>query len=121
MEIQAAHPGWHLELGESFEECAIREVLEETRLKITSPRFLAVTNDSFLDKMKHYISIFMLATKPLGQITQNREYDKTEPWQWFSINSLPEKLFLPLKHLVLGNYYGRGLSEISSIKELENI
>jgi len=50
-------PGGHLEFGESFEHCAIREVLEETGLNIVSPRFLAATNDLFELENKHYVSI----------------------------------------------------------------
>ena len=36
-------PGGHLELGESWEDCASREVLEETNLTIASPRLYQVT------------------------------------------------------------------------------
>ena len=48
-------PGGHLEFGESFEDCAIREVLEETGLKIHSPKFLAITNDIFHNEQKNYL------------------------------------------------------------------
>lgn len=40
-----ALPGGHLEFGESFEECAAREVLEETGLEVEGVRFLTATND----------------------------------------------------------------------------
>jgi len=43
-------PGGHLEFGESFEDTTIREVFEETNLKIKNIRFGAVTND--FSKMK---------------------------------------------------------------------
>ena len=39
-------PGGHLEFRESFEECAIREVNEETGLTIITPEFLAVFCDN---------------------------------------------------------------------------
>ena len=41
-------PGGHLEFGESFEECAVREVKEEAGFDIKDPKFLSLTNDVFL-------------------------------------------------------------------------
>jgi 8-oxo-dGTP diphosphatase len=38
-------PGGHLEFSESFEECAIREVYEETGLTLQSAEFATATND----------------------------------------------------------------------------
>jgi len=40
-------PGGHLEYGESFEKCCVREVAEETGLKIKDISFLTATNDIF--------------------------------------------------------------------------
>ncbi|KAK3067338.1 hypothetical protein LTS18_001172, partial [Coniosporium uncinatum] len=54
-----ALPGGHLEYGESFEECAAREVLEETGLDVSELRFLTATNSVFDDVKKHYVTIFM--------------------------------------------------------------
>lgn len=48
-----APPGGHLEFGENFEECAIREVREETGLNIDSPQFIIATNDVFITEQKH--------------------------------------------------------------------
>ncbi|KAF7932119.1 uncharacterized protein EAE97_009140 [Botrytis byssoidea] len=44
-----AHPGGHLEFGEELEECAIREVEEETglRLRKEDVKFLTATNSFF--------------------------------------------------------------------------
>lgn len=52
-------PGGHLEFGESFENCATREVLEETGLTVQNVRFLTATNDVMEDEGKHYVTIFM--------------------------------------------------------------
>jgi 8-oxo-dGTP diphosphatase len=94
-------PGGHLEFGESFEDCAIREVMEETGLKITSPKFFAITNDLFKDENKHYISVFMKATLlDKNSIPQNRETSKHMEWCWFDMDKLPDFLFLPLKKLM---------------------
>ena|SRR3990167_4823192 len=93
-------PGGHLEFRESFEECAIREVNEETGLTIITPEFLAVTNDVFAEENKHYVTIFMVAHYPEEQQIKNTEPEKTESWEWFEINALPDNLFLPLKNLL---------------------
>ncbi|KAL7485103.1 hypothetical protein ACHAW6_010706 [Cyclotella cf. meneghiniana] len=56
-----ALPGGHLEMYESWGDCAIREVLEETGLDIHNVKFGHVTNDIMKDQQKHYITIFMMA------------------------------------------------------------
>ena len=47
-----ALPGGHLEMQESWEECAAREVEEETGLKIEDIKFAHVTNDPMPDEGK---------------------------------------------------------------------
>jgi ADP-ribose pyrophosphatase YjhB (NUDIX family) len=54
-----AFPGGHLEFGESFEACAVREVLEETGLSIHDVRFLTATNDVMEAEGKHYITVYV--------------------------------------------------------------
>lgn len=97
-----APPGGHLEYGESFETCAIREVQEETGLTLAAPEFLAVTNDIFEDDKKHYVTIFMIALHPEDQTVKNLEPEKTGSWEWFDTTALPDNLFLPLQNLLEG-------------------
>lgn len=54
-------PGGHLEYGESFAECAKREVLEETGLEVGNVEFLVATNDVF-GEGKHYVTVFVKCT-----------------------------------------------------------
>ncbi|PVH94275.1 hypothetical protein DM02DRAFT_618752 [Periconia macrospinosa] len=75
-------PGGHIEYGESFEECAKREVLEETGLEIGEIKFLVATNDIF-GEGKHYITIFVTAVI----VGENKEPQALEPhkcarWDW---------------------------------------
>lgn len=105
-------PGGHLEYGESLEQCAIREVFEETGLKVTEPGFLGLTNDVFEQEAKHYVSIFMRVNYPKHQQIQNTEPHKTEEWKWFDWNHLPSNLFLPLKQLKELQSYGMWRGEM---------
>ena len=86
-------PGGHLELDETFEECALRELAEEAgpKIKVKNPKFLCVTN---LRKYapKHYVDIGMLAVWVSGK-AEVKEPDKQEGWSWFDINKLPAPLF----------------------------
>jgi 8-oxo-dGTP diphosphatase len=92
-------PGGHLEYGESWQQCAQREALEETGLEINDIQFCAVTNDIFAESNKHYVTIFMRAAYAGGVVT-NREPEKCEQWRWFDVDQLPDNLFLPLAQLV---------------------
>mmetsp|Transcript_132482 Transcript_132482/g.411900 ORF Transcript_132482/g.411900 Transcript_132482/m.411900 type:complete len:165 (-) Transcript_132482:129-623(-) len=85
-----AFPGGHLEVGETWDQCARREVLEADQ--------------------KHYITIFMTGELPPGGVPENREPNKCEGWQWISWGELqelsatrPEGLFLSLHNFVQGN------------------
>lgn len=91
-------PGGHLEFGESWEECARREVMEETNLAIKNIKYHAATNDIFQDEQKHYITIFMESDYASGELT-NMEPHKCEKWDWFSWDNLPVNLFLPIRNL----------------------
>lgn len=53
-----ACPGGHIEHGESFADCAEREVLEETGLRVGDVKFITATND-IMGEGKHYITIFV--------------------------------------------------------------
>jgi 8-oxo-dGTP diphosphatase len=60
-EGEYALPGGHLELGETFEECALRELAEEAgpKIKVKRVSFLCLTNMRRY-KPKHYADIGML-------------------------------------------------------------
>lgn len=90
-------PGGKLELGESFEACAQREVAEETGLSIKNIRFCGATNTVY-DPQTHWINIFVCADIEAGEI-QNLEPDKCVEWRWFAWEQLPDNLFPPIKIL----------------------
>jgi 8-oxo-dGTP diphosphatase len=94
-----APTGGHLEFGESFEQAARRETLEETGLALGTIMQGPTINSLFAAEQKHYISIFMIGHY-IGGIPEIREPQKCAGWQWFDVNNLPQPLFLPLQLLV---------------------
>lgn len=92
-------PGGHLEYGETFEDTAIREVAEETGVRITNVRFGAVTNDVFTDEGRHYVTVWMLSDHAAGE-PSILEPDKCVSLGWYDFGALPEPLFLPWRQLV---------------------
>ena len=84
-----ALPGGHLEFGETPEECAAREVMEETGLKVTNVRFLTATNDYMPADNKHYITMFTVCVRENdGDQPEVLEPDKCEAWEWASWEDL---------------------------------
>jgi 8-oxo-dGTP diphosphatase len=92
-EGEYALPGGHLELGETFEECALRELKEEAglKIKVKKPKFLCVTNMRKYHP-KHYVDIGMLAEWVSGD-AELTEPNKITSWQWYYIDNLPSPLF----------------------------
>ena len=108
-------PGGHLEYGESPEECAIREVKEETGLNIGDVRFKAITNDLFDATQKHYITIWMEGRYLSGKPVVNDTHEASDIG-WFSWDALPEPLFLPLRNFVEGRLYPPSRSSPATVE-----
>ena len=87
-------PGGHLEMGERFEEAAIKEVKEETGIDIINPKVYSVCNNlvTFQEEGIHAVSINLYTSEFVG-IPQVMEKDKCEGWQWCFPNELPEPHF----------------------------
>ena len=87
-------PGGHLEFGETWIDCAKREVYEETGLSIHNVRFLAATEDFFNDDTKQYTTIWMVSDWLSGEPIVT-EPDKWIDQGWYDFKTLPKPLFEP--------------------------
>lgn len=93
-----ALPGGHLEFGETVEQCATREVLEETGLTVQSITRGPYASNVFPEEGKHYVTLFVVAHSASGE-PQLCEPNKCSSWQWFRWSELPKPLFQPLEFL----------------------
>lgn len=87
--------GGHLEYGETFEQCAIREVAEESGLVVKRLRFLCLHNILAYDR--HYVDIQFIAEQVAPGEPQLLEPDKIAEWGWFALEALPQPLFKPVE------------------------
>lgn len=92
-------PGGHMEFGESIEESARREVMEETGMEIEGLEFLRILNLRDYPP-RHYIDIGMLAKIKGNQNPKLMEPNKCEGWGWHDIDNIPENSFAGLPSLV---------------------
>ena len=106
--------GGHLEFGESVEECAAREVLEETGMKIKNIRMGPFTNEIYGDIGKHYITLFVVADHAEGE-PKVMDPKEVAEWSWCEWSKLPRPLFLPIENLLKLNYNPLSAKKISFI------
>ena len=96
-------PGGKLEINETLEDCATREVREEAGLEIRNLRFIGITNDMWPSNGSHYVTVTYSADWKSGE-AKVMEPDKCEKWEWFSWDNLPKPLFLSTRNFIKAGY-----------------
>ena len=105
-----AFTGGKMEPGESFKDCANREVFEESGVKFKNLKFLCV---AYTDKYKDFpfVLIGMKAEWESGE-PRSVENENIGDWQWYDIDKPPSPLFYPSQVLIDSyktgkNYYDK--------------
>ena len=96
--------GGHLELGESLEDCARREALEELGVVVGGLRFLCVSN--IIAYSRHYVDVEFLGD--IGaQEPVLAEPDAFSRSGWFPVDRPPEPLFQAMRYALASLRTGR--------------
>lgn len=99
-------PGGKLHFGETFEDAAVRELLEETGVKAKSLKIVSLTNNRVGDA--HFVTIGLLCDDFEGE-PKVMEPDEITEWRWFPIDQPPKPIYHPseqvLKNYLAGSFY----------------
>ncbi len=85
-------PGGWMEFGESFESAAVREVQEETGMKIRNVQYVGLTNNIFHDEDMHSITLWMASNWDSEEPTI-MEPEKATDMQWVDFESAPQPYY----------------------------
>ncbi len=103
-------PGGKLHLEESLEECALREVKEETGLDCTFSNIAAIVHERVKEKdvYKHAFLLFFVVLKlKAGKITESEE----GRLEWFPLKTLQPERIIPSDYQMIKHH----LKEIAHI------
>jgi len=102
-------PGGKQRMDESIQECAARELLEETGIRILKSRPVSLHNTRLPGKPR-VLSVGLLAQEYEGKL-RHREPSQNTEWQWFDLEELPTPLFEPAR-IAISHYSNNTYSNL---------
>jgi ADP-ribose pyrophosphatase YjhB (NUDIX family) len=109
-------PGGWVDYGETYQQAAEREVLEETGMHVTNVRFVGITNNIFTDNPIHSLTVWQTCEWLSGEPTIT-EPDKFIDQTWATLESLPAPLFLPWEELLKSEFVPEIQKRLTTTKQ----
>jgi 8-oxo-dGTP diphosphatase len=99
-----ALPGGKVEYGETFEQAAAREIMEELGIRILKPEVKVLQTN--MNEKAHFTTVGLAVTKFEGEpkIMEPEDHDR---WEWFDMDDLPEIGYVPSREMI--DKYKRGV------------
>jgi 8-oxo-dGTP diphosphatase len=100
-------PGGKLEFNERLEDCALREVLEESGIQLAKIVFVNLNNDP--RGHEHWLHVnYEGETEHEPQLI---EPERFTAWGWFSLDDLPQPVFFGHRKLIEAYRNGKTISD----------
>ena len=104
-------PGGLLDVGESIEQCVIREVLEETGLQVTVDRLMGVYSDpmqhalmSYPDRVVQTVTVCFRCRRESGELAVSNESTELA---YFRVDRLPANTLVVHRSVIADTLSGR--------------
>ncbi len=96
-----AVPGGHLDVGDTLEECALRELQEETGLVADDAIQFSQVEQPMTLSNKHYLHFGFIIKDFEEKPVINGEPEDIERWEWFDIQELPPNIAPSQREMIL--------------------
>lgn len=92
-------PGGKLDFHETLIDGAVREVFEETGIKINKDKIFVISVADDMSADNHYVTVGFLCEDFEGE-AKTMEPEEITEWKWYNLDNLPERFFLPSEKVI---------------------